>query len=111
MHPDTGAKLLNREDIQEALDEVFKHRLNAALVDADSLLYELWDNHNISRQQGSMSSSNRAIELMMKHKAINAFASDKLDVQVNMDKEVEQRLQRGRDRARRRNNPDEPSFL
>lgn len=95
--PDTGYQLLQREDIKSAIDHVLSMRLDASQIDAEWVLMEAVDNHMIARQQGNISASNTALNLVAKHVMVDAFAADK--VQVSSDKEVMERLMRARQRA------------
>jgi len=61
------------------------------------VLMEAVDNHMIARQQGNISASNTALGLCAKHKMVDAFAAEKIE--VNSDKDIMERLQRGRKRA------------
>lgn len=108
--PDTGYQLLQREDIQEAISHVLEQRLDAAAIDAEWVLMEAVDNHMIARQQGNISASNTALNLVAKHVFVDAFAAEK--VEVSSDKEVMDRLMRARQRLRGDiPPPDDVSFL
>lgn len=97
--PDTGYQLRDRPQIAAAVDRVLLGRLENSHIDAEWLLYELVDNHTIARQNGNITASNTALNLIGKHLAVDAFAREKLDVNVNTTKEVLDRLLRGRKRA------------
>lgn len=94
--PDTGYTLLKDESIQAAIDRVLASRLEASHIDAEWVLMEAVDNHLIARQQGNISASNTALNLVAKHVFVDAFAAEK--VEVNSDREIMERLLRGRKR-------------
>lgn len=96
--PDSGYALLEREDIQAVIQNIFAQRLEASHIDAEWVLMEAVDNHMIARQQGNISASNTSLNLVAKHVFVDAFAAEK--VEVNSDKEVMERLLRGRKRLK-----------
>ena len=67
------------------------------MLTADDILGELWDNHRIARQQGNIAASNAALALLCKHKRVDAFAADKLNVTTDAD--IVDRLNAGRRRV------------
>lgn len=95
---ENGYKLLKHEHIAEAIDKILESRLDASHIDAEWVLMEAVDNHMIARQQGNISASNTALGLCAKHKMVDAFAAEKIE--VNSDKEVMERLLRGRKRLK-----------
>lgn len=96
--PEYGYKLLENYDIAVAINNVLTQRLDASCIDAEWLLMEAVDNHHIARQRGNLAASNTALNLIAKHVFVDAFAAEK--VEVSSDKEIMERLQRGRQRAR-----------
>lgn len=112
-HPDTGYKLLERNDIAAVIAAVLSKRLEASDVDAEWLLMQAVDNHMIARQQGRISASNTALNLIGRHVLVDAFAAEK--VEVNSSNEVMQRLLRGRKRMNQgtddTDDGDDVSFL
>jgi len=71
---------------------------------------EAVDNHLIARQQGNISASNTSLGIVAKHTFVDAFAAEK--VEVSSDKEVMERLMRGRNRLKEEEKPDdEVSFF
>jgi phage terminase small subunit len=94
--PDYGATLLKRPEIKAVIDVVLAKRLEATHIDAEWVLMEAADNHQIARQMGNITASNTALNLVAKHTFVDAFAAEK--VEVNSDKEVMDRLLRGRRR-------------
>ena len=109
--PDTGYSLLQDFEICAAIEDIIQKRLEANLIDADWLLGEMVDNHMIARQQGNISASNTALGMVGKHKRVDAFASDKLNINIDTDAEVTERLRRGRDRINKNQSNDDPSFF
>ena len=105
--PDSGYAIRDRDDVRAAIERVLGARLEASHIDAEWVLMEAVDNHMIARQAGNISASNTALTLVAKHVFVDAFAAEK--VEVNSDKEVMDRLLRGRKRAR--GVDDEVSFL
>lgn len=107
---DSGYKIRDREDVQQAIDRILHHRLESSHIDAEWALWEAVDNHRIARQMGNITASNTALGLIMKHAKVDAFAVEK--IQVAGDKEIMERLLR----ARKRREPppeedEEVSFL
>lgn len=110
--PDYGYTLLKKEPIAEAIDRILESRLEASNIDAEWVLMEAVDNHMIARQSGNISASNTALNMIAKHVFVDAFAAEK--VEVNSDKEIMERLLRGRKRAAQQqeeSDDDSPSFL
>lgn len=110
--PDSGYTLLDREDVAAAVQHILTQRLEASHIDAEWVLLEAVDNHLIARQQGNISASNTSLNLVAKHVFVDAFAAEK--VEVNSDKEVMERLMRGRKRLTGEtedNTDDEVSFF
>jgi len=105
--PDYGYKLRDEPAIVEAINRILSERLEASHIDAEWVLMEAVDNHRIARQQGNISASNTALNLVAKHTLVDAFAAEKVD--VSSDREVMERLLRGR--KRRQLQDDDVSFL
>ena len=57
------------------------------------------DNHRIARQQGNITASNTALNMVGKHKRVDAFAADK--IKVSTDADVMDRLVAARHRLSR----------
>ena len=102
---DTGYAIRDRENIQAAVQYVLGQRLEAASIDAEWVLMEAVDNHLLARQCNNLNASNAALNLVAKHVFVDAFAADK--VEVTSDKEILERLMRGRKRLREREIPDD----
>lgn len=110
--PDSGYDIANRDTVQKAVQWVLNQRLESSHIDAEWVLMEAVDNHMIARQRGNISASNTALNLIMKHTLVDAVASDKLNLNVHADKDVMEKLNRGRERVRVRDKPDdEVSFF
>ena len=108
--PDYGNTLKDMEPIAAAINHILAQRLEASHIDAEWVLMEAVDNHLIARQHGNISASNTSLNLVAKHVFVDAFAAEKID--VNSDKEVMERLQRGRKRLNKGDKAeDEVSFF
>lgn len=94
--PDMGYKLLEEELIQDAIQEIVIERVENAGIDAQWLLQELVDNHRIARQMGNISASNTSLKIIAQLAVIDAMAKQKVELDVISDKELMERLQRGR---------------
>lgn len=94
--PDTGYSLLQKPGISAAIEHIIQERLEVNQIDADWLLTEMVDNHMIARQQGNISASNTALNMVGKHKRVDAFAADK--IKVSTDADVIDRLAAARNR-------------
>lgn len=107
---DYGYRLKEKDHIAAAIENIAAQRLDASHIDAEWMLMEAVDNHYIARAAGKISASNTALTLVARHKGVDAFAAEKIE--MVSDKEIMERLNRGR---KRMNNGesfiDEPSFL
>lgn len=109
---DNGYALLKEEPVAVAIDKILESRLEASHIDAEWVLMEAVDNHLIARQSGNISASNTSLGIVAKHKMVDAFAAEKIE--VTSDREIMERLQRGRKRLNEENDDtveDEVSFL
>jgi hypothetical protein len=100
-----GVKLVERPEIQAAIDRVLSDRLQASDIDAEWLLMEAVDNHLIARQSDKLAASNAALNIIAKHVFVDAYAAEK--VEVTSDKEVMERLLRARQRVNKEVNTEE----
>ena len=107
--PDTGYQLLKKEPIAKCIDHILESRLESSHIDAEWVLMEAVDNHLIARQQGNISASNTSLGLVAKHKMVDAFAAEK--VEVHSDQEVMDRLMRGRARLKQKDDDEPVSFM
>ena len=112
---DTGYSLSQREDVQQCLAVMINNRLESSHIDAEWVLMEAVDNHLLARQDGNITASNTALGLIAKHTMVDALASDKLNLNVQGDKLVMERLMRARKRmkppADESTDTDEVSFF
>lgn len=99
--PDYGRKLMKEPAVSAAIEHIIQQRLEVNMIDADWLLNEMVDNHMIARQQGNITASNTALNMVGKHKRVDAFAADK--IKVTTDSDVVDRLVAARKRGRKRN--------
>ena len=106
---DSGYTIREQPEVSAAIELIIQQRLDANMIDADWILYEMVDNHMIARQQGNITASNTALSMVAKHKRVDAFAADK--IMVSTDADVMDRLIAGRQRMNRMNAEDEISFL
>ena len=82
---DYGYRLLEEPEVSAAIEYIIQQRLEVNMIDADWLLNEMVDNHMIARQQGNITASNTALNMVGKHKRIDAFAADKIKVSTDAD--------------------------
>lgn len=109
---DTGYQLAERDDVKDAIAVILEQRLESSHIDAEWLLMEAVDNHMIARQTDNIAASNTALGLIAKHTMVDALASDKLNMNVQGDQAIMERLMRGRQRALITEDDDQPvSFL
>ena len=110
---DYGYRLLEEPEVSNAIEYIIQQRLEVNMIDADWLLNEMVDNHMIARQQGNITASNTALNMVGKHKRVDAFAADK--IKVSTDADVVDRLVAARRRVSQANQPpqedDDVSFL
>lgn len=98
--PDSGYALLKKETIERAINRVIADRLDNYQIDAEWVLMEAVDNHLIARQMGNISASNTALKLIAQHTAVDALASNKVEIDLASSDEMAARLMRGRQRLR-----------
>lgn len=110
---DYGYRLLEEPEVSAAIEYIIQQRLEVNMIDADWLLNEMVDNHMIARQQGNITASNTALNMVGKHKRVDAFAADK--IKVSTDADVVDRLVAARRRVSQANQPpqedDDVSFF
>lgn len=82
---DHGYRLLDETEVSAAIEHIIQQRLEETMIDTDWLLYEMVDNHRIARQQGNITASNTALNMVGKHKRVDAFAADKIKVSTDAD--------------------------
>tara|TARA_R110000850_G_scaffold161409_1_gene285964 strand:+ start:185 stop:637 length:453 start_codon:yes stop_codon:yes gene_type:complete len=82
---DYGYRLLDKVEVSNAIEVIIQQRLEENQIDTDWLLYEMVDNHRIARQQGNITASNTALNMVGKHKRVDAFAADKIKVSTDAD--------------------------
>lgn len=82
---DYGYRLLEEPEVSNAIEYIIQQRLEVNMIDADWLLNEMVDNHMIARQQGNITASNTALNMVGKHKRVDAFAADKIKVSTDAD--------------------------
>lgn len=113
--PGKGYALAEKPNVAAAIQRCVLAKQMDAVIDAEWLLWELVDNHQIARQAGNINASNTALLGIAKHTMVDAMASDKLNLNLHVDKDVTDRLRRGRTRALKRKGTqppaDEVSFL
>jgi hypothetical protein len=97
--PDSGYSISEREDVRAVLSVIASKRLEASHIDAEWVLMEAVDNHMIARQNDNITASNTALNLIAKHTMVDALASDKLNLNVQGDQEIRDRLMRARKRV------------
>lgn len=102
--PDTGHKLLQRDDVQKAITVALLEMYNAE-IDAAWLLKEAVNNHYVARQMGNLPASNAALNLIAKHASVDAFAAEKLELASN--EQIRERLARARKRREARDHDQE----
>lgn len=106
---DSGYQIKEKEHVRAAINKILTQRLDASHIDAEWVLMEAVDNHKIARQHGNITASNTALSMIMKHTFVAAFAPEK--VEVSSDKDVMERLMRGRKRLHENTDNDEVSFF
>ncbi len=109
--PDHGYELLKKEDIITRVRKIIEGRMTDINIDAEWLLHELVDNHRIARQHGNITASNTALGTLAKHVSVDALAKQKLEIDVTSDRELFDRLHRGRKRMMDDDDDGEVSFL
>ena len=95
---DTGYRLLQKDTVIESIRCVLTQRLERSHYDAEWLLQELVDNHYIARHRGEGAQSNQALGLIMKHRDVDAVATQRSTVGVVASEELVERIRAGRRR-------------
>ena len=96
--PDSGSEIMKRDKVAKAIEMIITERLKDTGIDAEWLLHELVDNHRIARQHGNITASNTALGTIAKHVSVDALAKTKVELDVTSDRELFERLHRGRKR-------------
>lgn len=97
--PEYGYTLLAREDVKTVLNMVRQRKYEQSIIDAEWLLNEMVDNHNIARATQNIAASNAALSMIGKHKMVDAFAKERIEMNVTGIEDRIAVLQRGRRRA------------
>ena len=100
--PQWGYALLKDDDVKRAIANVVAYRQANSNIDAQWVLDEAVDNHRIARQHGNLAASNAALNLVSKHKSVDALASAQINVNVTLDEDIMNRIKQGRKRALQR---------
>ena len=106
---DYGYKLKEEPVVNAALERILQMRLDSSHIDAEWLLMELVDNHVIARQNGNITASNTALNILAKHAAVDAFAAEK--VEIAGAEQIRERLMRARKRLQDKPSDDDVSFF
>ena len=96
--PDQGHTILNRDDVKLAVECIIADSYMQTGYDAEWLLHEMVDNHRIARMNGNIAASNAALKMLSTHVSIDAVAKQKVELDISSDRELFERLARGRDR-------------
>lgn len=107
--PGTGYSIKEKPQINAAIEMILQNRLETSHIDAEWVLMEAVDNHMLARQADNITASNTALTLIAKHTMVDAMASDKLNMNVQGDQAVIERLLRGRRRAHPDDEIEEPT--
>lgn len=91
-------EMLEDELAKEAIGKILARRRDISDVDHQWVLEQLVTNHHLARQEGNIAASNTALHHLMRHRTIDAMASEKLDVNVGT---VQERLARARERIQK----------
>jgi len=97
--PDWGYDQLKDDEIVEAIQRVVIDRQKNSDIDAEWLLRQAVDNHYIARQHGNLAASNAALNLIAKHRVVDALASEKRDI-TSGGKELQSLTSMSADRVR-----------
>lgn len=97
--PSWGYQLVKDEDVMRGIANVVAHRQEHSNIDAEWVLNEAVDNHRIARQHGNIPASNAALNIVAKHKSVDALASAQINVNVTLDEDIMNRIKEGRKRA------------
>ncbi len=109
--PDDGYKLLKQPLIAAAIARIKQSRYEIADINAEWLLHELVDNHSLARQSNNLAASNQSLNIIAKHKFVDAYAAEK--VEIVAEQGILDRLARGRKRTKidGDTNDDEPETV
>lgn len=99
-----GLMVREHPEVKRAIGAIQEHRLENSHITAEWALMEAVDNHLIARQMNNINASNTALNLIMKHSTVDAFAAEKVTLSVG--EEVKSRLARGRQRMNQSLKPD-----
>ena len=99
---DDGHKIRERPHVASAISKALQQQVEAAQVDAEWVLNEAVGLYGVAMDQGKLTAANTTLSLIAKHTMVDAMASDKMNMNIHADKDVLDRLSRGRQRARAR---------
>lgn len=94
LDPADADDILNDPYVASLVLESIESQMRAVNITKTWLLEELVSNHKIARHAGKITASNAALGLIGRHCDVDAFAADK--VQLSGDKELIERLKKGR---------------
>ena len=96
---DKGPKLLNKREIADAIERIVEARLEAVDIDAEWVLLAAYDNYRLALYGDNINAANTALKLIGTNHMVDAFAAKR--VELSTDEAIKERLQRGRERARK----------
>ena len=99
---DDGHTIRQRSNVAAAISKALQQQVEAAEVDAEWVLNEAVGLFGVAMDSGKLTAANTTLNLIAKHTMVDAIASDKLNMNIHADKDVLDRLSRGRQRARER---------
>ena len=96
--PGAWKELIIDPRIEAVIQERQYHLAKNEKVDAAWVLAQLVDNHRVARLTGNHNASNKALEMICRHKDVDALAAAKSDVNLS-DADAIAKLNAGRERV------------
>ena len=104
-HPNTGASLLAKQPVLDAIDRVLLSRKRTGDVKSEDILIMAREHRDLALQDKQYGAANKALDIMARHNFVNAYAPEK--VEVTTEKAILDRLLRGRQRVLETNQSDD----
>lgn len=115
MSAEDGWKLMGQKNVREGLNLIYRTRWGEVDVDEQWVLEKAVELYYLSQEKGNPSGMSKALSLVSKHKYVDAFAREKVDLVVQTDQEVINRLNKAKQRLAKGKTEDKqeepPSFI
>lgn len=94
-----GWSLMSQDNVREGLELIYKTRWGDVDVDEQWVLERATELYYASAEKSNHAGMSKALQLISKHKYVDAFAREKVDLVVQTDQEVISRLNKAKERV------------